>query len=141
MFLDKGWINEALLEHEINDKSVFIGTSKINPDALFEGERKGKKFKLAFELELTRKCKQRIIQKAMHYSENDYYDYALYMFGQKSLVESYMETIVAKIGNERMHKLMFFYNPFLTSDKCFDTDPRGYFRGKLTSLSTMFSHV
>ena len=141
MFLHNGWIREALLEHEINDKRVFNSTVKINPNALFEGERNGKKFRIAFELELTRKSKQRIVQKAIQYSDNDYYDYALYMFSQKSLVESYMETIREKIGVEKMNKFMFFFNPFLTSSKSLMTDPEGYFKGRETSLSTIFSLV
>lgn len=141
LFLLKGWVKEVQLEHEINDKKVFLSTSKVNPDALFEGERKGKKFKISFELELTRKSKQRIVQKAIHYSESDYYDYALYMFSQESLVESYMETIREKIGSEKMNKFMFFYDPFLTTDKSFEFDPKGYFQGRKTSLGAIFSAV
>jgi hypothetical protein len=139
LFLQNGWIKEALLEHEINDKRAFLSTSKVNPDALFEGERKGKKFKIAFELELTRKSKQRIIQKALHYGESDYYDYVLYMFSQKSLVESYMESIKEKVGTEKMKKFMFFFDPFLTSEKSFEFDPKGYFQGRETSLGAIFS--
>lgn len=141
LFLENGWIKEALLEHEITDKRVFLSTSKVNPDALFEGERKGKKFKIAFELELTRKSKQRIIQKAYHYCVSDYYDYVLYMFSQESLVESYMETIREKLGAEKMNKFMFFFNPFITSKKSFEVDPRGYFQGRETSLGAIFSNV
>lgn len=140
-FLNDGWVNEVMLEHEITDKRVFLSTAKVNPDALFEGERKGKKFRIAFELELTRKSKQRIVQKALYYSESDYYDYILYMFSQKSLVDSYMETIREKVGMEKMNKFMFFFNPFLTSNKCFDSDPRGYFKGNETSLSAIFATV
>jgi len=62
-FMTDGWIDEVELEHQIHDKRNFKLTYKIIPDAILYLEKKGHKFQLAFELELTRKSNQRLIEK------------------------------------------------------------------------------
>ncbi len=58
-------LKEALLEHELSKKLFCVGD--LSPDALLKGEKNGKKFTMAFELELTRKSNERVLAKAKHY--------------------------------------------------------------------------
>src|SRR5690606_29568902 len=101
-------VDDVELEHEINDKRNFKTIYKIIPDAILHLEKKGHKFKIAFELELNRKSNSRIIEKMKQYEDSTYYSYALYLFPTEKLMERYVELAEEKLGNALMSKFIFF---------------------------------
>lgn len=136
--IDLGWVNDADLEHQIYDKRNFKTTFKVIPDAILHGSKKGTKFKIALELELTRKNNQRIVEKARQYLEGDQFNYVLYLFAKKSLMGKYMEIIEEKHGPQIMDRLMFFYNENLTAKADEIKTWSGFFKGKRLALGELF---
>src|SRR5690606_26572366 len=112
---DNNRVDDVELEHEINDKRNFKSIYKIIPDAILHLEKKSHQFKIAFELELTRKSNQRITEKMKQYEDSSFYSYVLYLFPTEKLMEAYIEQAKEKLGMESMGKLMFFYHPEISS--------------------------
>ncbi len=127
-------VDDVELEHEINDKRNFKSIYKIIPDAILHIEKKGHKFKIAFELELTRKSNQRITEKMKQYEESSFYSYALYLFPSEKLMETYIEQAKEKLGLESMEKLMFFYHPEISSGVHDPHDIKGVYQDKKITL-------
>lgn len=137
-FLSDGWVDEVELEHQIHDKRNFKLTYKIIPDAILQLEKKGHKFNIAFELELTRKSNQRLIEKMKQYESSSFYHYVMYLFPTRSLMEKYIIQAEEKIGKEFISKFMFFYHPQLSSGHHKPEDITGVFQGKSITLSEVF---
>lgn len=138
-FLEYGWIHEAELEHQLNDKRNFRTKYKIIPDALFYGEKNGVGFKMALELELTRKNNQRIVEKARQYVASTYYQYVLYIFVRKELMEKFIELFQEVFTSEEMKRFMFFVaSQILTKDGNLK-EAEGVFKGEKIKLSCLFS--
>lgn len=131
---DNGLIDDVELEHEINDKRNFRTIYKIIPDAILHLEKKGHKFKIAFELELTRKNNQRITEKMKQYEDSTFYSYALYLFPTKKLMETYIEQAKEKLGKASMVKFMFFYHPEISSGNHNPKEIKGVFQDKEITL-------
>lgn len=137
--LDRGWIDEVELEHQIHDKRNFKINYKIIPDAIWYFERMGFKYQVAFELELTRKNNQRLVEKIKQYEASGYYHYVIYVFPNTNLMNKYIEVIKERIGEEIMNKLMFFCHENISS-KSHDLDEvYGQFKGKKLKLSEVFN--
>lgn len=113
--LDRGWIDEVELEHQIHDKRNFKINYKIIPDAIWYFERKGFKYQVAFELELTRKNNQRLVEKIKQYEVSGFYHYVVYIFPTLNLMKKYVEVIEEKLGKESMRKFMFFCHEDISS--------------------------
>ena len=127
-------VKEIQLEHELVDRSSFHNQYKICPDALISGEKKGAKFKIAFELELTRKAKSKYVAKAKQYFESTVFDYALYFFASRGVFESYKNSFGEAIGEKCSSKIMLAYNGELLS-KDFDiTKTNIYFEHKEVAI-------
>lgn len=137
-FLADGWVDEVELEHQIHDKRNFKLTYKIIPDAILYLEKKGHRFHVAFELELTRKSNQRLTEKMKQYESSSFYHYVMYLFPTKNLMEKYIAQAEEKIGKEYMNKFMFFYHPQLSSGHHKPEDIKGVFQGKSINLSDVF---
>jgi hypothetical protein len=132
--LDRGWIDEVELEHQIHDKRNFKINYKIIPDAIWFFERKGFKYQVAFELELTRKNNQRLVEKIKQYEASGYYHYVIYIFPNQNLMNKYIEVINEKVGSEIMNKLMFFCHKNLSSKSNDLDEVCGHFKGKSVNL-------
>lgn len=137
-FLSDDCIDEVELEHQIHDKRNFKLTYKIIPDAILYLEKKGHKFNIAFELELTRKSNQRLAEKMKQYESSSFYHYVLYLFPTKNLMEKYVAQAEEKIGKEYMGKFMFFYHPKLSFGHHDPEEINGVFQGKEISLAEVF---
>jgi hypothetical protein len=138
--LDRGWIDEVELEHQIHDKRNFKINYKIIPDAIWYFERKGFKYQVAFELELTRKNNQRLVEKMKQYEGSGFYHYVIYIFPNPNLMNKYIEVIKEKLGSEIMGKVMFFCHEDMSSS-VYDLDRmKGHFRDKSLSLREVFPH-
>lgn len=137
--LDLGWIDDADLEHRIHDKRILKTTYKIIPDAILHGAKKGVKFSMALELELTRKNNQRITEKAGQYLDGGQFNYIFYLFSKKSLMEKYMEVLSEKHGVRIFERMMFFYDENLTARTGQISNWKGHFKGKELTLLELFS--
>jgi len=136
--IDRMWIDDADLEHQIHDKRAFRTTYKVIPDAILHGEKKKVKYKIAFELELSRKNNQRIIEKASQYLEGSHFNYVLYIFSKKSLMEKYIEILEGKFGEKILDRFMFFFNEELDSKSREINCWEGTFEGKKLTLEELF---
>ena len=99
-FCDRGWASEVELEHQLHDKRNFKVTYKIIPDALFHGEKKEGKFKIALEVELSRKNNQRIVEKARQYMDSSYYNYVLYFFSKEISCSNTLNSLKRSLGRK-----------------------------------------
>ena len=131
----QGLVDDVELEHQIHDKRNFKLTYKIIPDAILHLEKKGHKYQIAFELELTRKSNQRLIEKMKQYETSSFYHYVMYFFPSDNLMEKYIAQAEEKIGKDYMGKFMFFYHPKLSSGYHNPEDIKGIYQGKKITLS------
>lgn len=134
--LQKGIFNEVLLEHELSKKLFLSG--ELSPDALMKGEKKGKAFSMAFELELTRKAHERALSKAKHYLNLQLVDYVLYQFCSEGLFQSYKKLFSEKLPEGWNNKLMLFVNTSLMSSSFALESGRGHFKNKEVHFDEIF---
>ncbi len=132
-FLKKECFIDFELEHLIGNKSqAFV------PDAILSGVKKSIKFKVAFELELTRKTKERVKSKVGHYLGNSYYDYIIYMFCNKGVMNSYKKNIENEFGVDAFKRIILFNNESIMSRKMKLSDTFGYFKGREVCIDELF---
>ena len=136
--LEEGWILDADLEHRINDKRNFRTIYNIIPDAVLHGCKAGVNYKIAMELELSRKNNQRIVEKVAQYLQGSQFNYVLYLFPKKSLLEKYVEVIKEKLGDNGLERLMFFYDDRLTAETSKIGEWDGIFKGRKLKLRELF---
>lgn len=128
--------SEVLLEHELSRKIFHAG--ELCPDALVKGEKKGKKFSMAFELELTRKAHERVLTKAKHYLNSQNVDYVLYLFCSEGLFRNYKNLFVEKLPEGWSNKLMLFVNTSLLSSSFSLEKGKGHFKNKEVHFDEIF---
>jgi hypothetical protein len=134
LFANK-WIDEVELEHQINNKRNFKSIYKIIPDAIIYTQKNGHRYNIAFELELTRKSNDRLIDKMKLYESSSFYHYVMYFFPSINLMNQYLKQAEEKIGLNLIDKFMFFYHPKLTLDQHKPEEISGWFKGKKITLA------
>lgn len=135
-FMEFSTIDRVELEHEI---IMERGKNHFLPDACFYGTRGKNQFKLAFELELTRKTKSKYLEKINYYLSTSFYDYALYFFQSLGVFESYKKNLEQEKGPEAFEKIMFAFNPNLSKQDSDIGETKLYFRGKEVQLKDIFN--
>jgi DNA-binding Lrp family transcriptional regulator len=137
--LAQGWLVDAELEHRIHDKRNFRTTYKIIPDAVLHGSKGSVNYKIALELELSRKNNQRIVEKASQYLQGSQFNYVLYIFPKTSLLEKYVELLSEKFEGKGMERFMFFYDEKLNAQSSQIKDWEGEFKGRKLKMGELFS--
>jgi hypothetical protein len=117
-------------EQEINSISGII------PDGSFHGEKNNVPFKIAFEVELTKKSKTRILEKLKIYANSLNFGHVLYLFPKEKLQKEWRELIVANLRPEQQKRFLLFYFENIKS-KSFH-DAYGIYQGKLQTLKEIF---
>ena len=140
-FVDLGWMNNIQLEHELHNKRNFRVTYKIIPDALLEGIKKGVSYKVALEVELSRKSNPRILEKARQYAASNYYNYVMYIFSKRNYMEKYIEIIKSGVNAEDFNRFMFFIDETMSANPTDLSEMEGYFKDKRVKLSEVFGPV
>lgn len=121
------------LEHQIGNSSMaFV------PDAVLKGEKNQVNFKLAFELELTRKSKERIKSKLSHYLGNGYYNYVLYMFCNEGVMNSYKRSLEENFNEDAFSRVILMNNQTIMSRNMKLSESFGYFKKKEVNLDDLF---
>lgn len=134
-------VKSVELEHQLVDRSNFKNTYKICPDGLICGERKGTKFKMAFELELTRKSRAKYMAKIEQYLQSSVYDYVFYFFHNLGVLESYKESINESHGEKAFDKIMLGHNATFLS-RAFDfTKTKIIFQNKEVDIEELFGRI
>lgn len=136
--ISRGWVDDVELEHQIHDKRNFKMEFKVIPDAILHLEKRGHKYRLALELELTRKNNQRLVEKVKQYEASIYYNYVLYIFPSSSLMEKYIEVITDKLGVDALKRIMFFCHQNISSDADNFEAIDGIFAGKEVQFKDVF---
>lgn len=137
--LDESWVDEIELEHQIQDKRSFKVNYKVIPDAILHFEKSGHRYRLALELELTRKNNQRLVEKIRQYLSTGYYHYVIYIFPTVALMNKYVEVISDKVGEEAISRIMFFCHENLSHDAGDLNAINGSFKGKEISFAKLFN--
>lgn len=133
--LELGSIDSFELEHEIHNKREFGSAGRLVPDAQVHGQKNGKKFRLAVELELTVKSHARVEDKLRHYESQKYYDYFLYVFPKSNYLENFLQFAKARFGENVLNRLMcFFWDGSRPVQESI-----GHFKGQRLALKEIFS--
>lgn len=139
-------ITRALLDFDINtqvelEHEIILERGKNNytPDALIYFENKGDSFKMAFDLELTRKSTDKYLEKIGHYLKSRYYDYALYFFNSKGVMDSYKKHVLSTHGSEAFNKLLLALNINLNKKNPNFEESIVFFMGKEVQLKDIFN--
>lgn len=104
-FVEHGYVEKAFLDHEFYSKNSII------PDASLLGSKDGHSFSIAFEFELNRKSKSRVIAKVKNYFSSTDFDYVMYFFNSESLLKSYEKFIREELGKKYLNRIMFVGHP------------------------------
>ena len=75
------------------------------------GTKDGHNFSIAFEFELNRKSKSRVIGKVKNYFSSTDFDYVMYFFTCDSLLRSYEKFIREELGRKYLNRIMFVSHP------------------------------
>jgi DNA-binding MarR family transcriptional regulator len=136
-FLKFDCFEEAILEHKVHNKKEFLKTSGPIPDAILKGKVEKQNFRIALELELHQKGKDRVFEKVTQYLASNY-DYIIYLFNQKNVSNNYIEMLDEKFGERVFKKVLFFVIPEddLTKEKLLKME--GYFEKDKIILSDVF---
>lgn len=137
--------NNVSLPHEVTSGSYDSGMNRL-PDAILEGVNNGALFKMALEVEITRKSKIRVQNKVEDYLRNGVFDYILYVFNDKATFEAYQRFIKEIIqkplyetdkGNHEARFILGFAPRFI-GNRCRLNDVEIYYFGKRTKLDSIF---
>ena len=118
--------NETIIEHKIHNKKEFLKITGPIPDAILKGEIRKQNFRIALELELHQKSKDRIFSKASQYMVGNF-DYVIYIFNQKAVFNNYLEMLREKFGEQIFKKIILFSltDEHISKEKLLKTE--GYF--------------
>ncbi len=126
------WTVETTLEHEFSMQNSVI------PDGAISGKKNGVSYCAAFELELTQKSKSRIIGKVQSYFSSTDFDYLIYFFASKQLMNSYRNTIDEVIREPLKNRIMYFCNEQILSRDYSLAESAGCFKGSEVTLGKLF---
>ena len=131
-FLEFSTVDKVTLEHE------FSVLDKVIPDGSISGAKNGVSYCAAFELELTQKSKSRIIGKVQSYFNSTDFDYLIYFFASKQLMNSYRNSINEAISEPLKNRIMYFYNERILSSDYRLSESVGYFKESEVTLGKLF---
>jgi DNA-binding MarR family transcriptional regulator len=126
------------LEHQIKDLKSFGTSYRICPDAVMLGEKDGGKFKLAIELELTRKTKAKYLSKVGEYLNSSFYDFVVYFFQNKGVMNSYRTHIRDKYGLDSDRRILYVLNEQLLSKNFVFDDSVAFYKTKEGRVDELF---
>lgn len=137
--------SSVTLPHEVVSQHYDSGIRRL-PDAVIEGSHRGNSFKLALEVEITRKSKIRIQNKIEDYLANCAFDFIFYVFNDRSVFESYqrfIKEVLLDQSNDRDFKshqsrFIFGFSPLFIGRNCKLDDLDISYMGKNTDFETIF---
>lgn len=91
--LEKKYFHDCELSHEYIGKNNWNYANILEPDAILFGENKGLTFKIAIEVELTQKSKDRITEKINTYIKSEFFDSVIYIFHKRNVFDAYINLV------------------------------------------------
>lgn len=85
-------VDEVITEKDINSGIRELG--EIAPDAEADLYFQEKNQKVAIEFELTQKCKKKLTDKFLKYSQSTYYDYIFFTFADERMARNYANHLI-----------------------------------------------
>lgn len=90
-------MKNVFLSHEFGNQQ--FNREELQPDAIFVAEKDGHEFRIALEVELTRKSKERVKKKFINYVDSIAFHYVIYLMSDKADYEAY-KRILIDIAND-----------------------------------------
>ena len=140
-FLESGHVNEVKLEHELKENNKSYDKYRIIPDAVYTGTRNGIKFRMAFELELSRKSNERFLDKLESYLVSSFYDYVLYVLPSEAIVQKYYQKFSENFGEKFINKIMFFGSKDITINSIDINKIQGKFKNRDLTIRDLFLNL
>jgi len=134
LFSNFPFSKKVVIEHEILQSNPMIGH---RPDAYLEGHHKND-FRMALEIELTAKSKERIRELFNYYQKTNFFNNALFIFGHKGTFDTYVRTLEEMTSSFEKQKFLMMYSPNLYRRKYNIFQVNVYHDGKLTTLGKLF---
>lgn len=133
------------LPHEVTAGSYDSGMNRL-PDAVLNGTNQGTPFKMALEVEITRKSKIRVQNKVEDYLRNAVFDFIFYVFNDKATFEAYQRFIKEIIArpiyeqDKTSHEARFIlgYAPRFIGNRCRLNEVEIFYMSKKTELEAIF---
>ncbi len=122
--------------HGAKAESELKSETGILPDASFYGEKNGIPFKVAVEVELTKKSKQRIQDKLKIYATTQVYGFVLYLFPTHKMKNEWREIIEKNLRLDQQKRFLLFSFEH-TKAKNFQ-NAIGFYQGKEHFLKDIF---
>ncbi len=94
--------------HGASAESELKAESGVLPDASFFGEKNGVPFKLALEVELTKKSRSRILEKLKFYSTIQLYGFVLYIFSSHKMKNEWEKIIEKNLRPDQEKRFLLF---------------------------------
>ena len=116
-----------------------IMTDKIFPDAQVEGIKNNERYKLALEVELTQKSKERVKDKYRKYGQGESFNYALFVTNKESLFRTY-KRYLEEMNRESREAVILMYDENLSATKFKYDKIKCYYMGEMTSFIELFSN-
>lgn len=137
--LDAGWISKGELEHNLTNKANFHTSHKLIPDAVVYFNKNGFEYKMAIEIELTRKSNTRIIEKIKQYFAEEHYHLVSYVFPTASLMEKYRNVLLDNFGDAFFKKIILLHHAPLVTTASVLNEIKGVYQGKEVFLRELLS--
>ena len=134
-FKSLSFVQKTLLDHEIKKEFPLL---KHLPDALIVGKKK-EEFRLAIELELHQKSKERIRETFETYEASPFFNNVLYFFQRATPFKTYQEVLKEMPTVKNKDRYIFVFEPKLTLKNYELLHSKSCFKGEETTLQEIFS--
>lgn len=122
---------ETHLDFEIKE---FLTSFDHLPDASLSGEKKGKEFMMAIELELNQKEKERIIKSFRYFIHSKHFNNVLFIFYKNSTFTSYKKVLISHFSEKEQEKIILLIEPKLSLNFYSLKESTIYFKGQTMKL-------
>ncbi|PIK13524.1 hypothetical protein [Halobacteriovorax sp. JY17] len=109
----------------------------VEPDGLIFGQKNGREYSLAIEVELHQKSKSRVSDKLIKYANSVYYSYVIYILNKESTYRAY-KMILESMNDEVRRKVILLFDINLTPTRFNFKDAQCLFQGKNVSFEDIF---
>ena len=109
----------------------------VEPDGLIFGQKNGREYSLAIEVELHQKSKSRVSDKLIKYANSIYYSYVIYILNKESTYRAY-KMILESMNDEVRRKVILLFDINLTPTRFHFKDAQCLFQGKNVSFEEIF---
>lgn len=128
------FINEVYLDFQTREEFPLL---ERVPDCLVTGQLKNP-FKMAIEVELTQKSRDRVKQIYRTYSDSKVVNQILYITDKMSIIDAYTRFLIELGDSIFKNKFLFLYSKDLAKGKLALESGPVFFNGQTTSLKNLF---